>query len=79
MNYREVREIIDNCRPILAGRDPAMIGAALADLTAMLFAGHHPSIREAMIEAWVETMRKLVEPNEKMILEAYGGEWPTQQ
>ena len=64
---------------ILAGNDPAVIGAALTDLTAMLVAGHHPDLREHLIDLHIKALRDLVELNEKIILAPYDGKWPTQQ
>jgi hemerythrin len=36
----EIMELVERARPIFAGQDPAVIGAALADLTARWLAGH---------------------------------------
>jgi hypothetical protein len=37
---REVAPIVDEIKPLLAGRDDALVGAALADLLAIWIAGH---------------------------------------
>lgn len=66
---RKVREIC----PLLSGLGPEVIGAVLADLFAMLLAGHVGSdaekCREEIIVAWMATVRDLIPVNEKMILE----------
>lgn len=37
---RLVVELVERVRPLFAGHDPRVIGAALADLTAIWLAGH---------------------------------------
>jgi hypothetical protein len=72
----EVAEIVERVRPILSGRQPEVVGGALADLFSILLAGHFiagdpaatADLREQMIAQWLETVRKLIEPNEQMIL-----------
>jgi hypothetical protein len=72
---KEAMEIVERVRPIFAGKPPEVIGAALADLFATLLAGHFDDrgpaataeLREMLIGNWLETMRKLIEPNEQMI------------
>jgi hypothetical protein len=72
-------EIVERIRPILAGNKPEVIGAALADLFAMLLAGHYDDrgpaetaeLREELITEWLKTARALIEPNQKMILARY--------
>jgi hypothetical protein len=72
----EVWEIVERIRPILAGHQPEVVGAALADLFAMLLAGHYDprgpaetdKMREELIAEWLKTARKLIEPNQQMIL-----------
>jgi hypothetical protein len=57
----------------LHGRPPELQGGALADLVAMFFAGHHPSIRQESMEIWLEAMHSLIAPNERMLFERLGG------
>lgn len=72
----DVEAIIDRVRPILAGNPAEVVGGALADLFSMWLAGHFDAagrtetaaLREALITQWLETVRKLIEPNEQMIL-----------
>lgn len=76
-----VASIVEWVRPILAGKEPEVIGAALADLFAMLLAGHFDArgaaetdaLREQFIAHWLDTVRKLIGPNEQKILARY---WP---
>jgi hypothetical protein len=73
----EVEAIVDRIRPILAGNPPELVGGVLADLFAIWLAGHFDvggrtetaALREALIAQWLETARKLIKPNEQMILE----------
>lgn len=65
---RLVREI----NPLLQGKGPEVQGAALCDLVAMYFAGHHPAIREQCLEQWLKTMRELIPVNESAIFRHYG-------
>jgi len=39
-------ELVDMARDILAGEDPMVQGATIAQLMATFIAGHHPSIRQ---------------------------------
>lgn len=46
---RLVLEIADRIRPLLAGNDPEVQGAILAELTTSWILGHHPAIRGDML------------------------------
>ena len=62
------------CYPIFAGQDPNVVAAALAELLALLLAGHFvpgdpadtQAIRAAMLELHIETVKKLVPVMEAM-------------
>lgn len=60
----EVERIVEQCRPLFAGHNPAAQGAALADLTAIFIAGHHPDLREQVLEVHIAGVRGLVQCNE---------------
>jgi len=60
----KANELVRQIGPLLAGRGPQVQGAALADLVAMYFAGHNPSIRDEVMELWLATMRSLIPLNE---------------
>jgi hypothetical protein len=72
---REIERIVGMICPILHGNPPQIQGAVLADLFAMWLAGHFDGdghtaeLREQLITDWLATARKLVEPNERTILE----------
>jgi hypothetical protein len=69
----EVDELVARIMPLLHGQGPELQGAALADLVAMFFAGHHPALRHEMIEHWVEHMHILIPINEAMLFKRLGG------
>ena len=68
----EIEETMKAAMTLLAGKSPMLQGAVLADLTAMFFAGQHPSIREVTMHVWIETMQKLIKPNEEVLLHHQG-------
>lgn len=72
----EAFELTKALAQVLANKDPALQGAALADAVALFFAGHHPSFRESAMAAWLQAMEDLIPINEKMVLEHYGDVWP---
>jgi hypothetical protein len=43
---RDVGKLVHVIRPILAGKDPNIVGAILADLTAIWIAGHRAASKE---------------------------------
>jgi hypothetical protein len=72
----EVERVVEKIKPLLAGRSPDVQGAILADLLALYIAGHHPAMREEVMQLTIETARKLIEPNEQAIFEQRGGKPP---
>jgi hypothetical protein len=54
-----------------AGRDPEVVGAALADLMAIFLASHvgdgKDELREELLALHVETVRKLIPINERAL------------
>lgn len=77
METTRAMQLVEQIRPILAGEDPAVQGAALADLLAMFLAGHvvvgspeeSEGIREAYLTMHIEMVRKLIPLNYKAIIE----------
>lgn len=78
----DVDALVEEIRPLLANRNPDLVGAALADLTAILLAGHvvlddlgevdvkaNAQFREALIEIHITAVRRLIPINEAMIME----------
>ncbi len=68
----KVEMVVRKINPHLQGKGPEVQGAALCDLVAMYFAGHHPALREQAIEAWLKAMRGLIPVNEAAIFKHYG-------
>jgi len=67
------QELVERIRPILAGNDPGVVSGALADLLAMLLAGHMgpdaAEWREVLLQEHIKCVRELIPPNEQMIME----------
>lgn len=59
--------IRDAIRPMLAGRDPSVQGAAMADLLAMWLAGHAPALREELLDEHLKVVRELIVVNEHLM------------
>ena len=71
----EALEVSRMIAPLLHGRDRAVQGSVLADLFAIWLAGvqghEKEKFRELELEMWLDTVRELIEPNEKIILRRY--------
>ena len=72
-----ISEKVEQIRPLLAGLEPPIQGAILADLLAIWLAGHFaegpPSttaLRDLLLEQHMGLVRALIPINEKAILEA---------
>jgi hypothetical protein len=52
-------------RPLLAGRAPEVQGAVLGELVSLFIAGHHPDLRDAMLDEHIKLVRGLVPESEK--------------
>lgn len=71
----EVIALVALIRPLLAGKDPLVQGAALADLTAIWLAGHHvagdsaatQTVRAELLARHLEGVAKLVPINAHLI------------
>jgi hypothetical protein len=77
----EVDGLVDQIKLLLRGQGPELQGAALCDLVAMYFAGHHPALRQEAVDLWTSTMLSLIPVNEAALFEHYGGKpegWETQ-
>lgn len=68
-----VDDLVARICPLLSGHPPEIIGAVLADLLAMLLAGHQgpcvDEFREEILRLHINAVRDLIKPNEQMILE----------
>jgi hypothetical protein len=61
VNVRTVSRLIDQIKPLLAGHDPAVQGAVLADLLAIWLSGHHPAtVREHLLSMHILAVLDLV-------------------
>jgi hypothetical protein len=63
----DVGVLVERIKPILAGHDPELQGAVLADLLAMWLVGHPPIVRESVLRIHIQFARDLVAPNEKLM------------
>jgi hypothetical protein len=72
---REVTAIVDKIRPLLAGREPDIQGAVIADLLALWLAGHHVAgdtdatrkMRAELLAMHCSEVRELITINAKII------------
>jgi len=70
-----VVDLVEQVRPLFAGRAPHLVGAALADLLAMLLAGHMVpgdrtathDVRERLLALHIEAVRRLIPINAKIM------------
>jgi hypothetical protein len=66
--------LAEACHPIFAGQDPNVVAAALAELLALLLAGHFvpgdpadtQAMRDGILALHIETVKKLVPVMEAM-------------
>lgn len=72
--------LVDEIKERLQGKGQFLQGAALADLVATYFAGHHPAVRDEVITIWIDAMRGLIKANEQALFEYFGKPegWDTQ-
>jgi hypothetical protein len=75
MDMHEAIQIIDAIRPLLAGKEPAIQGAALADLLATWLAGHFADtpaatsqLRAQLLKEHITVVRELIPENERELL-----------
>lgn len=63
----EAFALASRVKPLLAGKHPAVQGAALAELLSLWLAGHPAEVREQLLENHIDTVRKLVPANAAII------------
>ena len=56
---REAEALTTAISPYFVARDPSVIGLALAQLTAIMIAGHDEELREKLLELHTDTVREL--------------------
>lgn len=64
VDAKEVLKIVERVRPILANKDPNLIGATLCELVSMFIAGHSPFAREELLRMHMEFVQQLIPINE---------------
>jgi hypothetical protein len=77
-SYRHIVRLVEEIVPILAGAPREIVGGVLADLTAIWLAGNFDRrgvkqtqrMREDMLRTHVDAVRRLIGPNESIILKA---------
>lgn len=60
---RKVDRLVKRIMPLLAGKGPEIQGGALADLVAIFIAGHHPGLRDEVLQMHIDLVRQLVPVN----------------
>jgi hypothetical protein len=73
----QVLAIAGEIKPLLAGKDPSVQGAVLAELLSLWLAGHPSLAREALIETHVDHVRLLIPLSEKILFR--GGRHPADE
>jgi hypothetical protein len=63
----EQEAIVAAIKPLRAGHEPAIQGAALAELLALWLAGHHPAIRGEILSLHVGAVGQLIPVAEREI------------
>lgn len=72
---QEVADLREKIRPLLAGHEPEIIGAALSDLVATWLVAHQgpadeiDAVREQILQAFIALVRRLMPVNERMLRE----------
>lgn len=61
----EIGAVVEAIKPLLAGRDPAVQSAVLADLLSYRLAGHPPFVRQGLLDRHLCLVARLIECNEK--------------
>ncbi len=54
-------DLLDQIRPLLAGHSPPMQGILIVELLAIWLAGHHPSLRNGLLQLQLDTLPDLIE------------------
>jgi hypothetical protein len=68
-----VKVLVEIIGPLFAGREPEIVSATLADLTATWLAGYQGDdvnkLREDLFAQYIDLVRRLIPVNEKEMLE----------
>lgn len=57
---KAVRDLVEQIEPILHGHPPDIQGAVLGDLVSTWLDGHHPGLRERVLQMHIKYVRDLV-------------------
>jgi len=57
---QEAEALVGKVRRVFSGHDPSIVGAALAELTATLFVGIHPDMRDELLNVHEQCTRDLI-------------------
>lgn len=63
----EVTHLVEQIKPILAGKHPGIQGAVLADCLAIWLAGHPKELRDDLLKMHLEKVAELVPVNAKIL------------
>jgi hypothetical protein len=78
MKFRDVYDLTNSIKPLLAGKSPDVIGAVLGDLVSLFVVGHHPSVREQILTLHIDMVRDLMPIAEEEIF-PNGSPWESLQ
>jgi hypothetical protein len=63
----QAKQLADDCRPLFAGKPPAVLGVALAELVAEFFASMRPDRRGEALDDFRRAVDEMVPKAEKLI------------
>lgn len=62
-----VLALVEQIKPLFAGRGPELQGAVIVELTSLWLAGHPKDLREQLLEINTAAIRGLTEVNARML------------
>jgi hypothetical protein len=63
----KVSDLVKDVCPLLSGKPPEVVGAALADLAATYVISYAPELRTWVFDQWVQLMRNMMVINDKIM------------
>lgn len=63
----EVLALVEQVKPLFAGKSPELQGAAIVELTSLWLAGHPKDVREDLLEINNAAIRGLTQVNARML------------
>lgn len=64
---REIDELVNKIKPLLAGKGGGVQSLALAELTALWLLGLRPDLREAALDNWITYLRETMKVTEQFL------------